>query len=86
MTAVSHLDEKARARMVDVGDKAETQRHAGAEGWLRCAPATVDIVRRGAVPKGAVIQTAELAGTMGAKRSSDLIPLCPPLMLSNIDV
>jgi cyclic pyranopterin phosphate synthase len=86
MTGLSHLDEAGRARMVDVTAKEVTSRVASAEGRLRCAPETLDLVRRGEAPKGAVVQTAELAGVMAAKRTSDLIPLCHPLMLGKVDV
>jgi cyclic pyranopterin monophosphate synthase len=86
MSDLTHLDASGRAHMVDVGDKADTVRRATATGALRCAPATLDLVRRGETPKGAVVQTAELAGIMGAKRTWELIPLCHPLMLSGIDV
>jgi cyclic pyranopterin phosphate synthase len=72
--------------MVDVTTKPVTQRSARAEGHLLCAPATLDLVLAGRAPKGSVIQTAELAGVMAAKRTSDLIPLCHALMLSGIDV
>jgi cyclic pyranopterin monophosphate synthase len=72
--------------MVDVSEKAPTHRVATAEGALRCAPATLDKVRSGATPKGSVVQTAELAGIMAAKRTADLIPLCHPLPLSKAAV
>ena len=72
--------------MVDVTDKAATDRQASAAGFLRCAPATLDQVRAGTAPKGAVIQTAELAGVMAAKRTADLIPLCHPLPLTKAAV
>jgi cyclic pyranopterin phosphate synthase len=84
--SLSHVDESGRAHMVDVTGKPTTARHAAAEGRLRCAKATLDIVREGRAPKGAVVQTAELAGVMAAKRTSDLIPLCHPLALTGIDV
>jgi cyclic pyranopterin phosphate synthase len=83
---LSHLDEAGRARMVDVSDKAVTARTASAEGTLTCAPETLQAVLEGRTPKGAVISTAEIAGVMGAKKTSDLIPLCHPLPLSKIDV
>lgn len=86
MSRLSHVDASGRAHMVDVTDKPETARRASAEGRLLCAPATLDLVREGRAPKGSVVQTAELAGVMAAKRTSDLIPLCHPLMLSGIDV
>jgi cyclic pyranopterin phosphate synthase len=72
--------------MVDVSGKAPTDRKANAAGFLRCAPATLDQVRAGSTPKGAVIQTAELAGVMAAKRTADLIPLCHPLPLTKVAV
>jgi cyclic pyranopterin phosphate synthase len=72
--------------MVDLSDKAATHRVATAAGWLRCKAETLDQVRAGTTPKGAVIQTAELAGTMAAKRTADLIPLCHPLALTKIAV
>ena len=68
--------------MVDVGDKPVTRRTAEASGQLRCAPATLALVRAGEAPKGNVIGTAELAGVMAAKKTSALIPLCHPLPLS----
>ena len=72
--------------MVDVSDKAETSRTATAEGALTCLPATLDAVREGRTPKGAVISTAEIAGVIAAKRTSELIPLCHPLPLSKAAV
>lgn len=82
MTGLTHLDAEGRARMVDVGDKAVTTRQAEARGELRCSPETLAAVRAGTTPKGSVIATAELAGVMAAKRTSDLIPLCHPLALT----
>lgn len=82
MSRLTHLDGEGRARMVDVGDKAVTTRQAEARGELRCAPETLAAVRAGTTPKGSVIATAELAGVMAAKRTSDLIPLCHPLPLT----
>jgi cyclic pyranopterin phosphate synthase len=72
--------------MVDVGDKAATDRRASAEGVLRCSGETLAAVREGRAPKGAVIATAELAGIMGAKRTADLIPLCHPIPLDKVAV
>ena len=86
MTKLTHLDESGRARMVDVTDKQPTDRTASAAGVLRCASATLALVREGRTPKGAVVQTAELAGIMAAKRTADLIPLCHPLALTKIAV
>ena len=86
MTDLTHLDEAGRARMVDVSDKQPTRRVAVARGQLRCAGETVERVLSGTAPKGAVLQTAELAGIMGAKRTADLIPLCHPLPLTKVAV
>ena len=86
MSGLSHVGEDGRATMVDVTGKAPTDRTATAAGWLRCRPETLAQVRAGTTPKGAVIQTAELAGTMAAKRTADLIPLCHPLPLTKVGV
>ena len=72
--------------MVDVSGKAVTAREAVAEGYLRLAPATLDVVRSGAARKGDVRTVAEIAGVMAAKRTHELIPLCHPLPLSKIEV
>ena len=84
--SLSHLDNAGRARMVDVSDKAVTARVAKAHGRLVCAVETVALVIEGRTPKGAVISTAELAGIMAAKQTSNLIPLCHPLALSKVAV
>ena len=86
VSGLTHLDAAGRARMVDVSDKPETVRTATAEGSLVCLPATLAAVREGRTPKGAVVSTAELAGVMAAKRTSDLIPLCHPLPISKAAV
>jgi cyclic pyranopterin monophosphate synthase len=72
--------------MVDVGDKAVTDRRAVARSVVRMAPETLDAVRRGDAPKGDVVGTARLAGIQAAKRTAELIPLCHPLSLSFVDV
>jgi cyclic pyranopterin phosphate synthase len=72
--------------MVDVSPKEITQRTARAEGQLRCDSATLKLVREGRAPKGSVVQTAELAGVMAAKKTADLVPLCHPLALTKIEV
>src|SRR5207248_4554154 len=82
----THVDESGRARMVDVSDKDVTVRTATARGFLTCKPGTLAQVREGTTPKGSVIQTAELAGIMAAKRTAELIPLCHPLPLTKIEV
>ena len=72
--------------MVDVGGKQETERVAIAEGYIRMAPETLALIRAGDAKKGDVIGVARIAGIMGAKRTSDLIPLCHPLMLTKVSV
>ena len=86
MSGLSHVDRTGRARMVDVSDKDVTARTATARGFVTCKPETLEQVRAGTAPKGAVIHTAELAGIMAAKRTAELIPLCHPLPLTNIGV
>ena len=86
MSGLSHIDESGRARMVDVSAKDATVRTATAQGVVTCRPETLDQVRAGTTPKGAVIQTAELAGVMAAKRTAELIPLCHPLPLTHVEV
>jgi cyclic pyranopterin phosphate synthase len=86
MSRLTHLDEAGRARMVDVSDKPTTARTGRAEGQLRCAKATLELVRAGKTPKGSVVQTAELAGVMAAKKTAELVPLCHPLALTKVDV
>ena len=86
MSGLTHLDEQGRARMVDVSGKQATARTARAVGLLTCLPATLDQVRAGTTPKGAVISTAEVAGIMAAKRTAELIPLCHPLPLTKAAV
>lgn len=86
MSPLSHVGEDGRARMVDVSGKTPTARTATAEGTLICRAETLAAVEAGAAPKGSVVQTAELAGVMAAKRTSDLIPLCHPLPLTKAEV
>lgn len=86
MSRLSHIDQSGRARMVDVTTKEATQRVARAQGRFVCALNTLDQLADGNAPKGAVVETAELAGVMAAKRTSELIPLCHPLALSKIVV
>jgi cyclic pyranopterin phosphate synthase len=86
MSGLTHLDDSGRARMVDVSEKDVTTRTATAHGFLTCKAETLAQVRAGAAPKGSVIQTAELAGIMAAKRTAELIPLCHPLPLTKVAV
>lgn len=86
MSALSHLDARGQAHMVDVGDKAETSRVAIAEGCVVMQPQTLAIVRAGDAKKGDVLGSARLAGIMAAKRTHELIPLCHPLLLTKVSV
>ncbi len=83
---LTHVDAAGRARMVDTSDKAVTQRSATARGRVNCSVEAVDRITTNSIAKGSVLDTARLAGIMGAKRTSDLIPLCHPLALRHIDV
>ncbi len=83
---LTHLDAKGRARMVDVGRKKATERKARARGFLRLSPATIAMVKNGRLDKGDVVATAQLAGIMAAKRTSELIPLTHPLPLTHVSV
>ncbi|MEX1253603.1 MAG: cyclic pyranopterin monophosphate synthase MoaC [Dehalococcoidia bacterium] len=83
---LSHLDSAGRARMVDVSRKANTRREAVARGSVRMEPETLALVQSGGVAKGDVLAVARLAGIMAAKRTHELIPLCHPLLLTDIDV
>lgn len=83
---LSHLDERGAARMVDVSAKAETVRTARAEALVVMQPATLELILSGGSPKGDVLAVARVAGIMGAKRTSELIPLCHPLPLSSVTV
>jgi cyclic pyranopterin phosphate synthase len=86
MGELTHIDAEGRARMVDVGGKAVTDRRAVARGVVRMRPETAAAVRDGDAPKGDVIATARIAGIQAAKRTSELIPLCHGLALSYVDV
>jgi len=83
---LSHVDEQGRARMVDVGAKAETERVAVARGRVTMLPATLALVRAGEARKGDVLTVAQIAGIQAAKRTHELIPLCHPLLLTHVDV
>ena len=84
--ALSHVDEGGAARMVDVGAKDITARRAVARGLLRVSAETLALVRDGRTKKGDVIAAARIAGIMGAKRTSELIPLCHPVPLTHLAV
>jgi cyclic pyranopterin phosphate synthase len=86
MSDLTHLDDKGRARMVDVSDKAVTVRRARASGRLRMQTATLERILSGDLPKGDVLAVARTAGIMAAKQTSSLIPLCHPLPLDAVTV
>jgi cyclic pyranopterin phosphate synthase len=86
VSELSHLDELGRARMVDVGGKAVTQRRALARAVVRMSPATAAAIAAGEAPKGDVLATARIAGIQAAKRTAELIPLCHTLPLAYVDV
>ena len=83
---LTHIDPGGRPRMVDVSAKPDTVRVAVARGSVRMKPETLALIRSGRVEKGDVLATARLAGVMAAKRTHELIPLCHPLLLTDIDV
>jgi len=83
---LTHLDEKGRPRMVDVSAKPETERTARAMGEVGLSRETLELIASNRVPKGEVLNTARLAGIQAAKRTSEWIPLCHPLRLTQVDV
>ncbi len=83
---IRHLNSNGEVHMVDVGDRPVTHREAVAEGAIRMAASTLDLIRRAETPKGDVLAVARVAAIQGAKRTSDLIPLCHPLPLSGMEV
>ncbi|MBZ0122906.1 MAG: cyclic pyranopterin monophosphate synthase MoaC [Roseovarius sp.] len=84
MSGLTHFDEDGHAHMVDVTAKPETARVASAEGWVKMAPETFEIMTEGRAKKGDVLGVARLAGIMGAKRTAELIPLCHPLPIGKV--
>jgi cyclic pyranopterin phosphate synthase len=83
---LTHIDESGQARMVDVGHKPDTVRQALARGSVLMRPETLVLIIEGNVKKGDVLAVAQLAGVMAAKRTSELIPLCHPLLINHIEV
>ncbi len=86
MAKLTHLDASGSAQMVDISAKADTVREAIAEGRISMSSAAIDAIRAGSVKKGDVLATARIAGIMAAKKTSELIPLCHPLLLSKVTV
>lgn len=86
MEKLTHVDEKGRARMVDVGEKADTKRRAVAQAVVTMRPETLAMICAGEMPKGDVFACARIAGIMAAKRTHELIPMCHPLPLDSVQV
>ncbi|MBL4815219.1 cyclic pyranopterin monophosphate synthase MoaC [Shewanella benthica] len=82
----THINADGNAHMVDVTDKAVTEREARAEAYIEMAPETLEMIMSGSHHKGDVFATARIAGIQAAKKTSDLIPLCHPLMLTKVEV
>jgi len=85
-TGLTHLDAAGRPRMVDISAKADTARRAVAAASVRMKPETLALIQAGRVAKGDVLSVAQIAGVMAAKKTHELIPLCHPLLLTDIDV
>ena len=83
---LTHFNEEGRARMVDVGAKNITERVAVATGKVHLQPETMRLIKEGEIKKGDVLAVAQVAGIMGAKKTPDLIPMCHPLLLTNVDI
>lgn len=83
---LTHLDESGRSRMVDVGEKPDTERLAVAKGMVVMQPSTLQAIREGGIEKGDVLSVAQVAGILGAKKTHELIPMCHPLLLTHIDL
>ena len=86
MATLSHMDERGRARMVDVTEKDVTRRVAVARGVVVMRAETLDAIAEGQIPKGDVLAVARIAGIMAAKKTSDLVPMCHPLDISGVEV
>ena len=83
---LTHFNEEGRARMVDVGEKDSTERIAIASGQVYLQPNTMNLIKQRNIKKGDVLAVAQVAGIMGAKKTSDVIPMCHPLLLTNVDI
>lgn len=86
MENLTHLDREGRVRMVDVTAKPQTDRSALAQGWVRMAPATLQMIRQQGLKKGNVLETARIAGVLAAKKTADLIPMCHPLNITHCQI
>ena len=83
---LTHFNEEGRAKMVDVSDKTITERIATAQGTIYMQPETLRLIEEGQIKKGDVLAVAQVAGIMGAKKTSDVIPMCHPLSLNGVDI
>lgn len=83
---MTHFNEYGRAKMVEVTEKADTHRRAIACGTVKMNPLTAEMIKQGSHKKGDVLAVAQIAGIMGAKKTSDLIPMCHPLALTGVDI
>lgn len=86
MSDFTHFNDEGRAKMVDVGSKSETERIAVAAGRVIVNSHTFELIKSGGMKKGDVLATAQIAGIMAAKKTSDIVPMCHPLMLTGIDI
>ena len=86
MADFTHFNDDGRARMVDVGSKSETERTAVAAGRVLVNSETFRLIKNGGMKKGDVLGTAQIAGIMAAKKTSDIVPMCHPLMLTGVDI
>ena len=86
MEELTHIDALGRPRMVDITQKADTQREAVAKGVVRMKASTFDLLKKGEMAKGDVLAVAQLAGIMAAKQTPNLIPLCHPVLIGDIKV
>lgn len=86
MDNLTHINSQGRAKMVDVSDKAETDREAVAKGFIYMKKETLNRIYEGTVKKGDVLSVAQVAGIMGAKKTSDIIPMCHPIMITGCDI
>jgi cyclic pyranopterin phosphate synthase len=86
MTVLTHFNQSGEAHMVDVGEKAVTQRAAVTEGYIEMQPATLKLIENGGHKKGDVLAIARIAGIMASKKTAELIPLCHPLPLTHVEI
>jgi len=86
MEELTHIDAEGKPRMVDISGKPDTQRQAVAKGLLRMKPATLELIQKKEVAKGDVLDVAKLAGIMAAKQTPNLIPLCHPILIGEINL